>query len=346
MVVTTHLNTTSVHNHLVVNSVSFRTGRKFENHISDHFRLREISDEICREHGLSVLENAPFYDSQRKAYWVHKAGKKAHRDLLREDVERCLKAADTPDEFFEGLEDLGYEVDYERRSVKAPTWERPIRLDRMGYTEQVIRRRTWNSYRSPTNAEDRENAPTRNYSSTSLLRLERQLEFTVVHTHSFGLAVLDLMFLLMIQLLQLTREPEAEWERRKPMSPEFRMELERLDEYSKMSELLARYEIHTGEELLHFEAVVTERLKDLKQERQGVRNQLRRCRDPEQEADLKAQAKEVTQRMKPLRELLKTAGKIQERAPKVEKLLLQEKAMELEAQQRNRNKNRSYDYER
>ena len=124
------------------------------------------------------------------------------------------------------------------------------------------------------------------------------------------------------------------------------MELERLDEYSKMSELLARYDIHTGEELLHFEEVVTERLAELEQERQGVRNQLRRCRDPEREAALKAQAKEVTGRMKPLRDLLKTAGKIQERAPKVEKLLLQEKEMELEAQQRNRNKDRSYDYER
>ena len=38
IVVTTHLNTANLHNHIVVNSVSFRTGRKFENHISDHYR--------------------------------------------------------------------------------------------------------------------------------------------------------------------------------------------------------------------------------------------------------------------------------------------------------------------
>ena len=44
IVVTTHLNTDNLHNHIVVNSVSFRTGRKFENHISDHYRLREISN--------------------------------------------------------------------------------------------------------------------------------------------------------------------------------------------------------------------------------------------------------------------------------------------------------------
>ena len=51
IVVTTHLNTDNIHNHIVVNSVSFKTGRKFENHIRDHIRLREISDEVCREHG-------------------------------------------------------------------------------------------------------------------------------------------------------------------------------------------------------------------------------------------------------------------------------------------------------
>lgn len=46
IVVTTHLNTDNVHNHFVVNSVSFKTGRKFESHNSDHYRLREISAKI------------------------------------------------------------------------------------------------------------------------------------------------------------------------------------------------------------------------------------------------------------------------------------------------------------
>lgn len=67
IVVTTHLDKQHhLHNHFVVNSVSFRTGRKFENHISDHYRLREISDAICKDRGKSVLENAPFYNSKKK----------------------------------------------------------------------------------------------------------------------------------------------------------------------------------------------------------------------------------------------------------------------------------------
>ncbi|MEE1357899.1 MAG: relaxase/mobilization nuclease domain-containing protein, partial [Clostridia bacterium] len=68
IVVTTHLNTDNVHNHFVVNSVSFKTGRKFENHISDHYKLREISDTVCLEHGKSVLKDATFYGGEKKDY--------------------------------------------------------------------------------------------------------------------------------------------------------------------------------------------------------------------------------------------------------------------------------------
>ena len=62
IVVTTHLNTDSLHNHFIINSVSFKTGRKYENHIRDHIRLREISDHICREHALRLLLLGPEYD--------------------------------------------------------------------------------------------------------------------------------------------------------------------------------------------------------------------------------------------------------------------------------------------
>ena len=56
VLVTVHLNTENIHCHFVVNPVSFKDGSKFQNKIGDHKELRKISDAICREHGLSVLE--------------------------------------------------------------------------------------------------------------------------------------------------------------------------------------------------------------------------------------------------------------------------------------------------
>ncbi len=49
-----------------MNPVSFKDGAKFKNKIGDHKELRRISDEICREHELSVLENSDFYSKGKK----------------------------------------------------------------------------------------------------------------------------------------------------------------------------------------------------------------------------------------------------------------------------------------
>lgn len=146
IVVTTHLNTDHLHNHIVVNSVSFRTGRKFENHISDHYKLREISDEVCREHGKTVLENAPFYGGD-KAYWVRKSGRILHKDMLRHDVDEALACTIKPFDFELYLRSLGYQFvrtfKYQHPSVIAPDWLKPVRLSSLGkdYTREAILRR-------------------------------------------------------------------------------------------------------------------------------------------------------------------------------------------------------------
>lgn len=127
VVVTTHLNTDNIHNHFVVNSVSFKTGRKFENHIRDHVELWQISDAVCKEHGKSVIPFTHFYGN-KKAYWVQKSGKLTHRDMLRRDVDEALSKCCTFKEFEYYLKCLGYRFErdfrYEHPSVIADGWKR------------------------------------------------------------------------------------------------------------------------------------------------------------------------------------------------------------------------------
>lgn len=141
VLVTVHLNTENVHCHFVVNPVSFQDGSKFQNKIGDHKELRKISDAICREHGLSVLENSDFYKHEKKAYWLHRQGKKTHRDMLREDVEYCLTYAKNWEQFEKQMVSRGYSIDRVRLSVKAANWQRPVRLSSLGYTKEVLRNR-------------------------------------------------------------------------------------------------------------------------------------------------------------------------------------------------------------
>lgn len=130
IVVTTHLNTDNVHNHFVVNSVSFKTGRKFENHISDHYKLREISDTVCLEHGKSVLKDATFYCGEKKDYWLKKKGNMTHRELLKSDIDSAIAQSTNFQAFEYRLKDMGYtiqrDMNYAHYSVKAPSWQRAI----------------------------------------------------------------------------------------------------------------------------------------------------------------------------------------------------------------------------
>ena len=127
VVVTTHLNTDNVHNHFVVNSVSFQTGRKFENHISDHYRLRAISDAVCLEHVKSILRDAEFYGGSKKEYWQKQNGGLSHREILKADIDTA----------------------FAHYSVKGTGWQRAVRLDRLGkeYTPEAIRARLLDNQR-------------------------------------------------------------------------------------------------------------------------------------------------------------------------------------------------------
>lgn len=64
VIVSTHLNTKHYHNHFVINSVSFKDGKRYYDNRTTYARLRELSDSLCQEYGLSVLEEKPCRNSK------------------------------------------------------------------------------------------------------------------------------------------------------------------------------------------------------------------------------------------------------------------------------------------
>ena len=142
VLVTTHLNTDNLHNHFVVNSVSFRDGKKFQNKKSDHIRLREISDEICASRQKSVLRNTSLYGGKNKAYRAEKSGQPTHREILKKDVQEALRTALNLNVFEANLKKMGYTMirnrEYRYISVKAPGWKRAVRLDKLGFTNDYL----------------------------------------------------------------------------------------------------------------------------------------------------------------------------------------------------------------
>lgn len=105
--VSTHLDKGHLHNHIVVNSVSFMDGRMFRNDFTTYYKgIRAVSDELCRENRLSVVET----DGHGKSYgeWKHeKGGSPTLRGMVKTDVEMAMTAADSFAGFIAELQKMG-----------------------------------------------------------------------------------------------------------------------------------------------------------------------------------------------------------------------------------------------
>lgn len=331
VVVTTHLNTDNLHNHFVVNSVSFKDGSKFANHHYEHLQLREISDTVCREYGKSVLEHTSFWGSNKKAYWLHKRGGKTHRDYLREDIEYCLSYSSTPAEFEKQLSGLGYTIDPVRFSVKAKHWQSSIRLAGIGFTKEIIdeKLRTnqenelfhsleWN-YHLPYKPK-----------KFPLENLLKQLEFEIEHSYKPETVMVDVLFYIMITVFQLAYELTDTI----LLSPDLRAAEKDLKAYISDYHFLQKNNIRTIPQLQNCIVETQTEISKLEAQRNKISNQIRRPKSNEEQNENKERRKAVTEKLDPLRKNLRRAMDILERSPHLYELLKNEHELEKKARAR------------
>ena len=326
VVITTHLDRKHhLHNHFVINSVSFKDGSKFRNKIEDHIRLREISDAICIERGKTVYKDAPFYNSQKKEYWLHKAGKQTHRDMLKEDIELCLSLATSWDKFRTILASMGYEIDYRRMTVKAKDWERGIRLKNLGYTAEGIEKRFEENFSNRNNRNEWNNYIISRRKYFPLETMAKQLEFSIEHSKKPDKIFVDTMFLLIIMVFKLITEVADAM----LLSPEMRRAAKDIKQYVADYHFLTDNQIHTTEELAITIEETQQKIAELEEKRSKADNKKRRAKTPEEKEQYKALRKELTKEIAPLRQRLKQAEKIYEKSPHLYELLQKEHNAEI-----------------
>lgn len=326
IVVTTHLNTDNLHNHFVINSVSFKTGRKFENHISDHYRLREISDAVCLEYGKSILKEADFYGGEKQEYWLKKQGNVTHRELLKADIDTALAQSTNFKAFEIRLKDMGYEIIRDERfahySVKAPDWQRAIRIDRLGkeYTPQAIRERLLDNQRYVGYI------PFQKPKYTPLLSLE------IEYGKMKRMDGIQILFLLVIELCRLITGNIPAPNSPRPLSPAMRQEVVKLNQTLKEYKFLCENHIDSPQELVSFIEEKRGQISALEKERQSIYNRNRHKKSEE----LNAEARAISAKIKPLREELSLAKAITEKIPKLKEVLETERQAETAVLMKNR----------
>ena len=324
VLVTTHLNTDNIHNHFVINSVSFVDGKKFRNGIGDRLELRKISDSICAARNKSVIQSHKFY-SNKKEYWIRNSGKLTHRDMLRRDVDEALSKCCTFKEFEYYLKCLGYKFErdfrYEHPSVIADGWKRPIRITGLGekYSREAMRQKLVANQRLP----ELYVLITPKWKRAPLLSFEYQLR------QAQRKDTVQLLFELFIEILKLCTGSNIQKADNRPLSPMMRAEVQKLDKYIEEYKLLCDNHIESPKELLSFQEGLSTKITALEKERYALRLKLRRVKTPQEDAALKEQAKEITKKITPLRKELKVAQRIEEHIPRIKELLDAERNIEL-----------------
>lgn len=141
-IVATHVDKQHIHTHIIFNSTTMDGSRKFRNFLGSSFALRKISDRLCLEHGVSIIEH-PGKSHKHYGKWLGDEKQLSQRDQLRNDIDTALvKKPATFDAFLLDMRTAGYMIKQGKYlAFRKAGQQRFIRLRSLGetYSEDSIR---------------------------------------------------------------------------------------------------------------------------------------------------------------------------------------------------------------
>lgn len=292
VVVATHLNTNCTHNHFVLNSVSFLDGKRYNDCKRTYREFRSLSDQICREHGLSVIENPQKTKTPRSLYLAEQHGEPTRYNLMRADIDEVISRSFTVKFFYQELRKLGYLVRYDDNrkyaTIQIPGTKHPTRFKTLGesYTQEAILERIMQNI-----------IPNRPLPSPPKFK---PFEFK---TNSFRGLYIHYCYLLGV----IKKNPHPHY------SAALRADVRKLEEYSEQARLLCREQIDTAEQLQAFMEKVQGQIHTFVKERERLYKQISRCKDDSQLLELTQQRDILTESVRKLRRDLKNAKVVMER---------------------------------
>lgn len=312
VVVSTHLNTEHLHNHFVINSVSFKDGKKYYSNLTNTALLRKTSDEICEEYGLSVLTEK----TCKSGINFENFYKKSIRDsdyykFAKEDIDYAIKHSYTLKQFQQMLVSMGYNYYYraDKLSIKREPYKRNIRVERAfgeEYSLENIKRRILeNDY----------------------IRQKRIIPYKVIKNKYFttrdkvknkykpkGIVALYYYYRY---LLKLYTRNNTQYK----LTPEMRAEVKKMDEYSQRIRFLCKHKIETLSDVDN----VKEKKQEEMQKILNIRNRLyykRQKLDNESEKDsVTKEIIEVTSTLTRIRKEIRLCDKFYDDVPKTKEQL-------------------------
>ena len=338
VVVATHCNTDCYHNHFVFNSVSFADGYKFYCMLEDEQRMRDVSDRLCREARLSVIEHPMGKKIHYAEYQARKDGKYVIRDGVRADIDRAIRSSATRQDFMNIMRGMGYTMNIYRKngqlrdrpSVRPPDAMKPVRLDGLGpeYTLESIERRIRSNGIRRNPFPEWEKQP-HQYLGTFRMK-------GIYHKAPKATGIRALYFHYCYKL-KIFRKYPANIQR---VSIQIREDLKNMDNLIAQMELLGREHIETTDQLAQYKSSTESKIDMLTEYRAELHNAKRRADrhgDSTNAAAISSQISDITSQLKALRKEVALCSKIEERSAQVKKNLEQIKQQESERKETTHN---------
>jgi hypothetical protein len=310
VVVSTHLDKNHLHNHFVLNSVSFMDGKRYYDNKTTYALMRRVSDRLCWEYSLSVIGNPQRGKSKHYAEWkAEQEGKPTWRSLVREDLDKTVTESMTFTQFVAALRQQGYEVkiDVKYMAVRPPGKERFVRLKTLGddYAEEAIKQRILQN-RIPKRPEVLPEPKRKRGIVKGSFKTARKVS---------GLQALYLHYLYKMGILPRNRAS--------PKRTHFllREDIRRMDEIIAQTRLLCTHHIETGEQLSTYQSKQEQELVALCETRKSLYNRIRRCGDEVQTVEYKQQIAGLSRQISLLRKEVKLCTGILSRSDAVREKL-------------------------
>ena len=309
VIVATHLDKENhLHNHFVVNTVSFADGIKYHRTRKDYHEMQAVSDELCREYGLSVIEHPRQGRGKQYGEWrAEQEQRPTWRGLIRTDIDEAIRQAMTERQFFDALRKKGYAGKVGKDiSIRPPGKKRFVRLMRNfgeDYSLDNIRRRILSQSRLERKKPEQKPEILRVRLIGSLKTARKLTGFRALYVHY-------------CYLLGIFPKNKPKQNRRR-LHFLLREDLRKLDDITAETRLLVRNRIDTAEQLFSYRDEAQDKIAALTAERKQLYKLQRTAAvkaDPEKSAEIKDRISALSKELATLRKEVSLCDDIAERS--------------------------------
>jgi hypothetical protein len=306
VVVTTHCNTGHYHNHFALNSISYTDGKRYYDNKETYRLMREESDRLCKEYGLSVIKH-PQDKGMNYAEWrAEQEGQQTIRGTIRAAIDTAVRGSTTKAEFLDAMDQMGFVIDQSGKypKIKQVGNDRFVRFKSLGEgydVDEIIERIYQNDKQMFPRIPEQED-PQQIFAGEK----EPVVIMTFVPLYRCYNRALDLA----------VERPRTN----RRIYFLVRQDTSSMRLYVDSAKLVTEHQLHTKEDVLRYKQHAMEQIDQFIKERQEARNALKRAQRSG-DSDLYNHAKYnigvLTRRLSKLRREVTTCDEVIERSQHV-----------------------------